>query len=87
MATPELNYQVYSRAAALGPTRLVVRPTPRELEVLTLVADGCSTGAIAAALFISPETVKSHVANAMERLGASSRAHAVALLYRRGLLS
>lgn len=87
MATPELDYRVHRRAAVLGPARLVVRPTPRELEILQLVAEGCSTGTIASALFISPETVKSHVANAMSRLGASSRAHAVALLYRRGLLS
>lgn len=87
MATPELNYRIHSRPVAPGPPRLVVRPTPRELEILQLVADGCSTVTIATALFISPETVKSHVGNAMARLGASSRAHAVALAYRRGLLS
>ena len=87
MATPELNYRIDPPAGLARTTRLVVRPTPRELEILQLVADGCSTGTIATALFISPETVKSHVGNAMARLGASSRAHAVALLYRRGLLS
>ena len=87
MATPALNHQTHSRAAELGSPRLVVRPTPREIEILQLVAEGCSTGTIAASLFISPETVKSHVANAMARLGASSRAHAVAVAYRRGLLS
>lgn len=86
MATSALNYRTHSRAAELGSPRLVVRPTPREIEILQLVAEGCSTGTIASALFISPETVKSHVANAMARLGASSRAHAVALAYRRGLL-
>ena len=87
MATPEPIYRIDGSPAPSGLPRLVVRPTPRELEILRLVADGCSTGTIASLLFISPETVKSHVANALERLGASSRAHAVALLYRRGLLS
>ena len=87
MATPEPIYEIEGSPARPDPPTLVVRPTPRELEILRLVADGCSTCTIASLLFISPETVKSHVANAMERLGASSRAHAVALLYRRGLLS
>jgi DNA-binding CsgD family transcriptional regulator len=87
MATPEPIYPLDPGLAAPARPRLVVRPTPRELEILQLVADGCSTTMIATALFISPETVKSHVGNAMTRLGASSRAHAVALLYRRGLLA
>lgn len=53
--------------------------TEREREVMTLVASGLHGGDIAERLFLSPETVKSHVHNAMGRLGARTRAHAVAI--------
>ena len=51
----------------------------REREVLQLVARGKSGKDIAHRLLISEQTVKTHVRNARVRLGASSRAHAVAL--------
>jgi Bacterial regulatory proteins, luxR family len=47
--------------------------------VLGLVAAGLRSGDIAQRLFLSSETIKSHVQNAMTRLGAHTRAHAVAL--------
>jgi DNA-binding CsgD family transcriptional regulator len=53
--------------------------TEREREVMTLVASGLQGGDIAERLFLSPETVKSHVHNAMAKLGAHTRAHAVAI--------
>lgn len=53
--------------------------TEREREVLTLVASGLQSGDLAEYLFVSPETVKSHVQNAMGKLGAHTRAHAVAI--------
>jgi DNA-binding NarL/FixJ family response regulator len=53
-----------------------------ELRVLALVADGGSTEAIARALSLSPHTVRTHVRNAMRKLEASSRAHAVAIAIR-----
>jgi PAS domain S-box-containing protein len=53
--------------------------TEREREVMTLVAGGLHTDQVAADLFVSPETVKSHVHNAMGKLGAHTRAHAVAV--------
>jgi DNA-binding CsgD family transcriptional regulator len=53
--------------------------TERERELMTLVASGCRSGEIAERLFLSPETVKSHVSNAMGKLGAHTRAHAVAI--------
>jgi DNA-binding NarL/FixJ family response regulator len=53
-----------------------------ELRVLGLVADGGSTEAIARALSLSPHTVRTHVRNAMRKLEASSRAHAVAIAIR-----
>lgn len=53
--------------------------TEREREVMTLVASGLQTGDMAERLFLAPETVKSHVQNAMGKLGAHTRAHAVAI--------
>jgi PAS domain S-box-containing protein len=53
--------------------------TSREREVMTLVASGLHNGDVAERLFVSPETVKSHVHNAMGKLGAHTRAHAVAI--------
>jgi DNA-binding CsgD family transcriptional regulator len=53
--------------------------TEREQEVLTLVASGFQSDEIAERLFVSPETVKSHVHNAMNKLGVHTRAHAVAV--------
>ena len=51
----------------------------REREIMTLVAAGLQTGEIADRLLVSPETVKSHVQNAMAKLGSHTRAHAVAV--------
>jgi PAS domain S-box-containing protein len=53
--------------------------TEREREVMTLVASGLQSGPAAERLVLSPETVKSHVHNAMGKLGAHTRAHAVAI--------
>ena len=49
----------------------------RERQVLALVADGLANEEIADQLMISPETVRTHVRNAMRKLGAHTRAHAV----------
>ena len=56
--------------------------TPREREVLTLLARGANAEEIAADAVLSPETVRTHVRNAMRKLGARSRPHAVALAVR-----
>jgi DNA-binding NarL/FixJ family response regulator len=56
----------------------------REREVLTLLADGSTGGEVAERLVLSPETVRTHVRNAMEKLGARTRAHAVVLAIARG---
>lgn len=61
--------------------------TEREREVMTLVASGLQSGAIAERLFLSPETVKSHVHNALGKLGAHTRAHAVAIALVTGQIS
>jgi len=61
-------------------------PTPRENEVLQLVADGLANREIGERLFLSEETVKSHVRHLLAKLHARSRAHAVAVGFRRGLI-
>jgi DNA-binding CsgD family transcriptional regulator/tetratricopeptide (TPR) repeat protein len=60
--------------------------TPREQEVLTLVATGRSNRDIAQQLFISAKTVSVHISNVLAKLEATSRTEAVAVARRRGLL-
>ncbi|MDQ2876552.1 MAG: helix-turn-helix transcriptional regulator, partial [Actinomycetota bacterium] len=56
--------------------------TPREFEVLRLVAAGLSNAAIAGELFISAKTVSVHVSNILAKLGTASRGEASALAHR-----
>ena len=56
--------------------------SPRELEILELLADGLNGQMIADRLFLSPETVRTHVRNATAKLGAHTRVQAVALVVR-----
>ncbi len=58
----------------------------REGEIVALIAKGRSNREIAAALFVSEATVKTHLAHAFEKLGVKDRAAAVAVAYERGLL-
>jgi len=60
--------------------------TRRELDVLGLVAEGLSTREISRRLWVTEETVKTHVRRLHDRLGARSRAHAVAIAFRKGIL-
>jgi DNA-binding NarL/FixJ family response regulator len=62
-------------------------PTPREIEVLQLVSEGLVNREIGDRLYLSEETVKSHVRHLLAKLQARSRAHAVAVGFRRGLLT
>jgi DNA-binding NarL/FixJ family response regulator len=59
--------------------------TPREIDVLRLVAGGNANKEIAARLSLTEETVKSHVRNILAKLGAHDRTHAVAIGLKRGI--
>jgi DNA-binding CsgD family transcriptional regulator len=71
------------RRTAEGPTTAL---TPREQEVLALVAQGRSNRDVAGQLYISTKTVSVHVSNVLAKLGVGGRTEAVAVARRRGLL-
>ncbi|HSP64685.1 MAG TPA: response regulator transcription factor [Candidatus Deferrimicrobium sp.] len=60
--------------------------TSRELEVLTLMADGHNNGQIASALYVSENTVKTHVSKIFAKLGCRDRAAAVLVAWKRRLI-
>ena len=70
---------------SISPSRPARRITARESEVLELVADGYSTAEIARCLWITEDTVRTHIKRMMMRLEARTRAHLVAIAFREGL--
>ena len=60
--------------------------TPRERQILQLLADGMSNAEVAAKLYISQETVKTHVRNFLAKLEADTRTHAVAIAMRDSII-
>jgi DNA-binding CsgD family transcriptional regulator len=60
--------------------------SPREREILTLLAEGNTQTQIAADLVLSPRTVATHIQNLLRKLGVHSRAEAVVAAYRDGLV-
>jgi DNA-binding NarL/FixJ family response regulator len=87
---PEVQRQLVAAASA-GPrpaaaaTTLPDELTPREAEVLSLIARGLSNGEIAAALVVSEATVKTHINHVFAKIGARDRAQAVHYAYTHGL--
>jgi DNA-binding NarL/FixJ family response regulator len=75
---------VLSSSAA---TEKITSLTQRERDVLRLLADGMSNEEIGKALFISPETVRTHVRKAMAKLDADTRTQAVATALRQSLIA
>lgn len=65
---------------------LVGELTAREAEVLALLAQGLGNRAIAARLFLSETTVRTHVGHILDKLGCHSRTNAVVMAYRSGLV-
>ena len=82
----DVDAYLLAAAETLVEERLVEPLTPRELQVLSLVADGLPNKAIAAALGVSDETVKFHLGSVFGKLGASNRTDAVRQALRRGLI-
>jgi len=83
-ATKAVISRALSRPEAPAPERLA-RLTPREREVLRLVAAGRSNQEIADELVVSPLTAKTHVARILAKLGARDRVHLVIAAYEAGL--
>ncbi|MEU9064363.1 response regulator transcription factor [Streptomyces sp. NPDC048430] len=88
---PEVTRQLVGRyAARIRPAEGTPREvplTPRELQVLRLIADGLSNSEIAAALVISQETVKTFVSRILTKLQLRDRVQAVVYAYRQGLVT
>jgi DNA-binding NarL/FixJ family response regulator len=88
---PEVTRQLVGRyAARIRPVAGTPRDsalTPRELEVLRLIADGLSNGEIAGTLQLSQETVKTFVSRILAKLGLRDRVQAVVYAYRHGLVT
>jgi len=86
--TRRLIADVVSRPRpALGRPEMLAPLTDREREVLAKVAAGLSNDEIAAALYLSPLTVKTHVSRMMTKLGVRDRAQLVVLAYESGLIT
>jgi DNA-binding NarL/FixJ family response regulator len=87
---PRVAPEILRRLRAAEPaaaTDGVVELSEREHEVLALIVEGRDNAAIAAALFISPNTVKSHVGSIFAKLGVESRLQASVQALRRGLVT
>jgi DNA-binding NarL/FixJ family response regulator len=83
-----INGGVLIRPRQADSSQVPAQPlTERELQVLALVAEGCSNKVIARHLGISERTVKNHLSYIMAKLGASDRTHAVVIAVRLGWLS
>ena len=90
LLAPAITRRLIAEFARLRPRQ--VRPdslsalTPRETEVLGLVAEGLSNGEIAERLVLSDETVKTHVSHVLRKLALRDRAQAVVVAYESGLV-
>ena len=76
---PYIDRRIGSALLARSTTERVRELSPREREILDLLAQGLSGAEIAKQLFLSPETVRTHIRNAMTKLQARTRVHAIAL--------
>ena len=85
-ATRRLLTDLARRPGARGPRDSLGELTPREREVMVLVAQGLSNAEISGRLFLSPATTKTHVSRILTKVGARDRAQLVALAYETGLV-
>ena len=90
LLAPAITRRLIAEFARMRPRQ--VRPealsdlTPREREILGLVAEGLSNREIAERLVLSDETVKTHVSHVLRKLGLRDRAQAVVIAYESGLV-
>ena len=91
--SPAVTRRLLDRVAGRLPTPVRAESdaigslTPRELEVLAMLAAGRSNAEIAADLFVAEATVKTHVSNVLAKLGLRSRIQAVIFAYESGLIT
>jgi DNA-binding NarL/FixJ family response regulator len=79
---PRVTQGVFGRLTDKDPTAL----TDRELDVLRQISQGQSTKEVAAQLYLSDETIKTHLKNIFRKLGVHDRAEAIAEAFRKGLV-
>ncbi|HEX4257891.1 MAG TPA: response regulator transcription factor [Streptosporangiaceae bacterium] len=91
LLSPAVTRRLISEFVARPPDKVAATGmemlTPREREVVALVAHGLSNDEIAGALVLSPTTAKTHVSRAMMKLGARDRAQLVVFAYQTGLVA
>jgi len=92
LLAPAITRRLVARFARRDPDtatlhRDLAALTPRELEVLRLMADGLSNAELAAHLHLAEATVKTHVARILAKLGLRDRVQAVVVAYRTGLVT
>jgi DNA-binding CsgD family transcriptional regulator len=75
-------FDIWGEAVAFAERSSEFVLTPREREVMSLLATGLNAEEVARSLVISPFTVRTHVRNAKEKLGARTMAHAIAIVLR-----
>jgi DNA-binding NarL/FixJ family response regulator len=80
---PRLHPALLSRKATQTQKSL----SKREREIMDLLAQGLTGEQVAEKLFLSPETIKTHIRNAMNKLEAHTRVHAIAIALREGFIS
>jgi DNA-binding NarL/FixJ family response regulator len=91
LLAPSVTRKLIAEFATRQHPRRVAPPpvaplTPRELEVLVLVAEGLSNSEIAETLFVSSHTVKTHLSHILDKVGARDRVHAVIYAYEAGII-
>ncbi|HHW13867.1 MAG TPA: response regulator transcription factor [Firmicutes bacterium] len=76
-----------SRGGPVRQTPALASLTPREREILTLIAKGHSNREIARLLYVSESTVKNHISSVYKKVGVSGRSRLVLLAIQNGLVS
>jgi DNA-binding NarL/FixJ family response regulator len=86
LLSPAVTRRLFRLHARRRPAADVITLTDREADVLRALAAGRTTGEMAAAMFISAETVRTHVKHLLAKLGARDRTQAVVWAYRSGFV-